>query len=562
MSVCRRYAPSITHFPRSAGARGGRCEGSRHLRHVNQLVQRSNTMALPDRRRQSHDHDDLLWINKDANSKSLSNNVSSGQRQIYSHVQRWSRGTKRHALAKNTRTGGVIGQSNTSQEKSTDSGPPLQPTKVGLKEIYGSVTESTRLSNKSGVQEDFLLSNSIIRPICFKGNAVDPFDTAATKIDFQAHKILQYYINVLYPATWLAELRGAQSEDKHNQAVTLVKNCISNELHMFSILAATASRMENYEHNKIQGGCAFLIQRAMIALQRYLKSNSYVDSQVIYDVFNLFCAEAYRWNIDAALVHLQAVQTLVKLLGGSHKLDRGIMETIIIGDMFLAAELLAPPILILDWDPGKASEQAFSLEGVKCSISVADQGQALLYSSQAPIVARRLRTVIEDMIECVQLTDYAWTDRESQPSISRWLFVRNLAIRHRLLSMKFKNVATEALRIALIMWIMIVMTSFGARRSAKVMVTRLKENLLKTEGIDWNEHYGLLVWVFLIGAIAAEGTSAENWFLAHFAKICQYRRISGETQLCELCKSFFYVDTIQRPSLRNLVKRLSSAELR
>lgn len=69
-------------------------------------------------------------------------------------------------------------------------------------------------------------------------------------------------------------LQGRGVRDKH-------KNCIANELHMFSILAMSASRIEYLDQKSSRRLC--FLYRAMIALQTYLKGSSHIDGYLAYD---------------------------------------------------------------------------------------------------------------------------------------------------------------------------------------------------------------------------------------------------------------------------------------
>lgn len=74
------------------------------------------------------------------------------------------------------------------------------------------------------------------------------------------------------------------------------------------------------------------MHRAMV-----LEEQPRIDSHLAYDVNCLVCAEAYGSNFQDMSVHLRTVHALVKLVGGSQKIDPGIMETIFVGEMYMAA---------------------------------------------------------------------------------------------------------------------------------------------------------------------------------------------------------------------------------
>jgi hypothetical protein len=65
---------------------------------------------------------------------------------------------------------------------------------------------------------------------------------------------------------------------------------------------------------------------------------------LMFNIFQLGCAEWYRYDHDAALVHLKVVKALSDQLGGLSKLSSSLRETILLGDGYLSAEALTVPV--------------------------------------------------------------------------------------------------------------------------------------------------------------------------------------------------------------------------
>ena len=94
---------------------------------------------------------------------------------------------------------------------------------------------------KSDADED----SPLIRSICRAGEGLDPFHCTATPIDARIRDLLNVYINVTEPATWQVELKGQSVEDHRLRSASykMVRDCMTSELHMYSLMASMASRV-------------------------------------------------------------------------------------------------------------------------------------------------------------------------------------------------------------------------------------------------------------------------------------------------------------------------------
>ena len=236
----------------------------------------------------------------------------------------------------------------------------------------------------------------------------------------------------------------------------IVQGCFASELHLYSLLASMSSRMQYLEHWTAAPGTDIFIQKAMGALRRYLESRpKKIEAQVFNDMFFLCTAEAYRFDLPASMTHLRAIARLVEVEGGLQKLDNQmLLETLVQGDIMLAVELLAPPVYPLTWDPGPYPLQKW--DKVSVAEALRDLGQAILQLPGDCLLSQPLKVIAQDIVECVQVAQYVWSQPESPKEDLEWIFMRYLAIIHRLLRLHFTIRRTEAFRIALIMWLMII----------------------------------------------------------------------------------------------------------
>ena len=402
------------------------------------------------------------------------------------------------------------------------------------------------------------------RSIGFSGESIDPFNVTTAKLDTSVLQLLHYYVHVLVPSKWHVDSQSNQKLARIDAASRgVIKGCLTDELHMYSLLASMASRMQNLEHWSAAPRTDLYIHKALVALRRYIDTKpAHIETQVFYDMFFLCTAEAYRYNLEASMTHLRAIARLVEVEGGLNQLENHmLLETLVQGDIMLAVEQLSQPVFPLTWDPGSFPHGRW--EVIKTITPLQGLGRAILEDAT---LLPTLRTIIHDVIQCAQVAQYVWTHPRSPKSDLEWIFLRYLAILHRLLTHKCPSWETEAFRIALIMWLMIVMTSLGIRRSVKRIVPQMKLALLASEREvekqkDSKERIGVVLWILTVGSVASAGTLDEQWFVSRLVKAADQLHLWGMAQMRRFLSGYFFLDSAQSASLSILVEKLADCGL-
>ncbi len=139
-----------------------------------------------------------------------------------------------------------------------------------------------------------------------------------------------------------------------------------------------------------------------------------------------------------------------------------------------------------------------------------------------------------------------------------WILLRAAAIRHRLLSLEEENNISDAIRISLLIWLFLVMTVTGRRRTVKVLVAKLQNVLCRTTTEAWSGYEDALLWLLLLGAMCAEG-NARHWFLSKIrdqehTPLSPPDRSFNEDDMATFSKCFFYLEKVQGPILLELVQ--------
>lgn len=327
----------------------------------------------------------------------------------------------------------------------------------------------------------------IPRQLCLQGTAIDAFQSSAIKMDYQSNLLLQYYISTVFPPLWrrMASVRSLPKEPHQFQIACreTMQQHMSSRLHIITLLAAMASRMEHLDKRSVQFGSNAFINRAMVAVREHLSHLRVVSVDEIWDVWNLWRAELIRGNYVAAKTHLQALKAMTEQIGGLEALDNvnsWMMESLVVGDLFMAIETLGPPVFPCTWDPGKAGTQG--LENFRSDASLASLGCGILLHTKCQIVNAHLYAIIEDIIECIPILFHTWEDSSMETKVLKWEYRRKLAIRHRLSSFTTEDARADSLRIAWLVWSVLVLnlgSDYGVRRTVKVTAPRLKDALTK-----------------------------------------------------------------------------------
>jgi hypothetical protein len=509
---------------------------------------------------------ELLWVDQDSATISPPQSRPRTRRLINSHVQRFSKNSLWPNRAHHVHTNIATFQ-RWRLEKSTNSPTPAESSRDAPPNESGghplredSQTQFDKRPSNS-TPGSLLVSRSVELSCAagFRGEAFDPFNATTTKLDPLVLQLLHYYIHVLVPSKWHVDYQSNQKLARIEAASkNVIQGCLANELHMFSLLASMASRMQNLELWSTAPPTDFYIHKALVALRRYLDVKPFrIETQVFYDMFFLCTAEAYRYNLAASMTHLRAIAQLIEMAGGLNRLENHmLLETLVQGDIMLAVEQLAPPVFPLTWDPGPFPHAQW--EVIKMVTPLRKLGQAVL---KDPILPLTLRTITHDIVQCVQVAQYVWTHPDSPNSNLEWIYLRYLAILYRLLNFGSASWQTEAFRIALVMWVMIIMTSLGIRRAVKIIVPRLKQALLasevKTDEQSSKDGNGLLLWVLMVGSVSSVGSSDEEWFVSQLAEVANRLQLWTQSQLRKFLLDYFFLDSAQSASLSALAGKLA-----
>lgn len=411
------------------------------------------------------------------------------------------------------------------------------------------------------------------RAICCKDEAVDPFDRSCIKVDSEVHNLLQFYQKVFHPNTWHTEAHkqpGTLGKYKYARGASdIVQGCFEDEMNMYCVLASMASVLQVFEKVKIRRTVNYYMSRALTATRAKIKTHqqatgiaAIVNTRMILNSFYLGVAEWYRLELDDAFIHIQAVKHMVDVIGGMNSIDGQLREHFALGDTYLAAERLAKPVFnAADFDPGP--NPAISTWSRSPGLAGRKARTELLHGAHQDIVTGDLRRIVEDLDDYIGVLILSQQNSDFLPETPHWIHARDLATRNRLLALDVADVRTEALRIALILWELVVMTVSPSKRTVKLMAPKLQRVLLRINAQNWIGHESLLCWIVSIGSMsAAAGSGTEVWFTNELVRLPMTywsdRLTLDESALRSLARRFFYLESVQEPILKALALRIAT----
>ena len=406
-------------------------------------------------------------------------------------------------------------------------------------------------------------------------SSVDPFGRASIHLDFKTHQLLQYYTFVYHPAVWHAE-SNASSKGNYafrTSATEVVRSALASEVDMYALLACMASRLEYIDRKPGQNMDEYL-GKALAATRKLLieraKHEPKSNEEILMIIFHLYAAEGYRNNAAAARIHMKGAKTIVQCIGGLAKLrDPQMRELLITGDGLLSAMTLQPCELPCEFDTGSYLEATPVELQFDAVYDLSDIAPALRQRSSGSIIPREMEALIDETAEISWVLQNA---KDGSPEASthamRWLQIRNMAVRHRLLGLNLHDPRLDAFRAALVLWIVTTTTLLGQQRlGARIAPqVRVKLKMAELEQLNWRMDSDVEAWVYSLGAMCAISDSLdEAWFIEKLSKSLLERmaspgRVDAQVifnHLKALQLRFLYHDTVYGPRAEDLARKMA-----
>jgi hypothetical protein len=355
-------------------------------------------------------------------------------------------------------------------------------------------------------------------------NPIDPFRKSSIAIDAKSHSLIEYYRSVYHPAVWHVETKANNkgSYGFQTSAAEVIQSAINSDVDMYALLACMSSRLQfvdkvpgHYETDEYLG-------KALAATRRFMKGQANQEpksnEEILMVIFHLYATEGYRDNTEAAKIHMRGARTIIDLLGGLSQLrDPQMRELLIIGDGLLSAMTLEPCMLPCEFDPHNYLTATPPELRLNPTYDLSHIAPALRHPPRTHLIPPSIQTLISET------ADIAWVlsnARDGAPDASkhalRWIQMRSMAVRHKLLSLTITDPRLDALRGALVLWIVTSTTLLGQLKLRFRIAPKLRTKLRTAaqEKSDWGAHIDVKAWILSLGAMCCLPNSNEElWFL-------------------------------------------------
>jgi hypothetical protein len=580
----------------------------------------------------------FLFVNKDSSSLSLTRSSAKEQSSINSHVQRGRRHKRQPANArrkgsskeisppvlKESESSGSASSPSASSTSST-SLPTRSSPRLTLAEAEGdnesgrdtelpainienhpNVENDTRIRTAQQTADDLVdiaspmpggngtglghhTAHGLLTPNLsptditqYASNSLDPFHNSSIPLDAKVHSLIVYYQNVYHPAVWHVETRASPRGGYAFQtsANDVIRSCLMSDVDMYALLACMASRQQYVDRREGFSTDEYL-GKALAATRRFIMQRSEQGpkshEEILMVIFHLYAAEGYRNNTAAAKIHMKAAKTIVTAIGGLSKLrDPQMRELLIIGDGLLSAMTLQPCELPCEFDPGPYLYTTADETRIRKPYSLDGICPALRRRIREEIIPSAIQGLIDEIAELNWVLINA---KDSPPAANqhamRWIQMRSMAIRHRLLAFEVQDPRLDAFRGTLVLWIVTTTTLLGLKKLALVIGPQIRAKLraVTAQGLDY-EHRDIKAWMLSLGAVSAmPGSEDAKWFLKKLIDLMQSSGLvalpqdsaAENTVLPELKKlqhEFFYHDAVHAPYFETLAKAITAEMLK
>jgi hypothetical protein len=385
---------------------------------------------------------------------------------------------------------------------------------------------------------------------------------------------LTYFESLFFSQTVLQPASSSRFQSAGHQ---VVKDCISDHLQMKCVLAAMAVRRETFDSQSIEGGSANYISQAVLALQSRLKKSSVIDSKLMYSVMKLYEAEAFRSNLEGALIHLHGAQCIAQEIDLWKDLDQSYTATLCGSEQayFLAKVWSTPREFPVFADPGPAMS-CFSGDLMQDYL-MGDRPhdgtgrilqESLLMHNGAAKAATDLHQIIVDLIEYSSVRRNMLLQEHTGlpiPAVlSQWAYLRRYALVFRLMSVSIiESDFLHAIRVALVIWLSVVANYTAFDRNLQIVATHLQEvmaRLLPYEELGAPE---AVVWMLMLGASCGDVQYSRPWFICQLSDFSRpidpyaergveewFNCLESSSQKC------LYCELIQKQSLVDIARKM------
>jgi hypothetical protein len=447
------------------------------------------------------------------------------------------------------------------------------------------------------LQTSSILPKSKLHPSPF--TATDCFDSRCIPIDRNVHAILEYYIAFALVSTSSTSLQQPSPKDtptvqKVAYVNAIIQGCLENHLHMYSLLAATASRMRKISRiaTATDQLCQFYLQKALQSLRMVLDADGEAvtkNSQTIFDIYMLSVCGWYSESHAESRVHFD----VLKHVWNSLVPERSILDC-------LLHEFLSYNQIYVEIDVNSPSasdaEESRVLDKIQPSCLTKTTGErcctALSSALEQMFCSSDLKALVPELAQVLRVYPHLTRLQTDSDNVEKdWVLSKSRSLVVRLLDFPAYG-AEECCRISLALLLRHILDSWTRscspsattmRFDLALLVKRLRQRLqyeilLPSNKIDpaaflnqdkesaaqetqagiWTGNSNhLLLWVLISGLFGARLTREQaeyEWFWLRAEPLLHILGVQTMSELRQEMTRFVFVeDMLDDPRLRQIL---------
>jgi hypothetical protein len=401
--------------------------------------------------------------------------------------------------------------------------------------------------------------------ICAKGKSIGPFNSTSVPITSTVHQMLVHFESMWYPRT-LTQPNLSFSFTSSGQHV--LQECIFDSLQINCVLAIMGSRLETCFGHIVEGGSKQYILQAIRVLRQRLGERPADLGKYIYATMKLYGSEAYRSNLNEALIHLKGARALWGQLDSWTDINPEYVPTLcgMTEVYFLPKVWETPATFPTMADPGPATI-CFSEDILQEYLDPQDE-TALALFTYLDLKGEEgiLRQIVVDMIEYASvrraMSSRVYLGQPVSVLVTQWAHLRRFSFVFRLMSIDAANQPLlHALRVSLVVWLALIADFHGFERCLEIVGLHLRDIASLIVKAEIVKHPEVTAWILLLGAVVGDGNTRQ-WFVEALAnsEVFDMGSDLGVAQLFSFLETTsqrcLYCETIQRQSLGELAKEL------
>lgn len=507
----------------------------------------------------------LLWINKDQKSTSFSNSKGdvSNRKLIGRHVQKWTtEATAPRQKATFRKHTFLLGA------QRRDNGQEL----VAKHQV---IPFAERTSKPCHCQDhpcrctvENIPNSRNYFPV---GNSSDPFAQSQVPLTIEIYRLVDYFIHSWSkttfrgvhppcPGTDIAAVKDSVT------AHSIVQSCLSNKVHMYSLLSAMAGRIKHVTAHQIEQSDRpeYYYSEAVQLLRENIQSWALDPHQAVVDIFFLSTVEVYRKNYEGARAHFRMIKYFVDRMGGFQNFNNYIREVCWSIDCFAAIATFSQPIFeIMLPDVLLSAEQQWDIRQHLSYSKQQPAGQAILDSPG--LFDAVLMPVVQNVVLMAQKAQYCWTCEAASTTDTSWVANRCASLMVRLLETcpdmtgeRGFIAKQNCYRLAIVFWLPHEAAEISGVPSgqsikwlipanSKILRTCIESADIIIEG-GWAPNDEMLLWVLAMGVLISYQDETAAWFSSRFLSHANRVGICYYFQLSSLFTAYLGLDRIEQAS--------------